>query len=84
MTVTVRFAPSPTGYIHIGNTRTALSNWLFAQKNGGKFILRYDDTDVERSGKNTRRQSQSILTGSVSNLIASNISRSVLMFMARQ
>ena len=49
MTVTVRFAPSPTGYIHIGNTRTALSNWLFAQKNGGKFILRYDDTDVERS-----------------------------------
>ncbi|MBA8849673.1 glutamyl-tRNA synthetase [Ochrobactrum intermedium] len=47
--MTVRFAPSPTGYIHIGNTRTALSNWLFAQKNGGKFILRYDDTDVERS-----------------------------------
>ncbi|MEJ5079857.1 MULTISPECIES: glutamate--tRNA ligase [unclassified Ochrobactrum] len=49
MTVTVRFAPSPTGYIHIGNTRTALSNWLFAKKNGGNFILRYDDTDVERS-----------------------------------
>ncbi len=84
MTVTVRFAPSPTGYIHIGNTRTALSNWLFAQKNGGKFILRYDDTDVERSRKNTRRQSQSTLTGSVLNPIASNISRSVLMFMARR
>ncbi|MBV2144474.1 glutamate--tRNA ligase [Falsochrobactrum sp. TDYN1] len=49
MTITVRFAPSPTGYIHIGNTRTALSNWLYAQKNDGKFILRYDDTDVERS-----------------------------------
>lgn len=49
MTVTVRFAPSPTGYIHIGNTRTALSNWLYASKNNGKFILRYDDTDVERS-----------------------------------
>lgn len=49
MTVTVRFAPSPTGYIHIGNTRTALSNWLYAKKNGGNFILRYDDTDVERS-----------------------------------
>ena len=49
MTVTVRFAPSPTGYIHIGNTRTALSNWLFARKNSGQFILRYDDTDVERS-----------------------------------
>ncbi len=49
MTVTVRFAPSPTGYIHIGNTRTALSNWLYAMKNGGQFILRYDDTDLERS-----------------------------------
>ncbi|MGU3398416.1 glutamate--tRNA ligase [Brucellaceae bacterium D45D] len=49
MTVTVRFAPSPTGYIHIGNTRTALANWLYAQKNKGNFILRYDDTDVERS-----------------------------------
>ncbi len=49
MTVTVRFAPSPTGYIHIGNTRTALANWLYAQKNSGNFILRYDDTDVERS-----------------------------------
>ncbi|MDT6938635.1 glutamate--tRNA ligase [Brucella pseudogrignonensis] len=49
MTVTVRFAPSPTGYIHIGNTRTALSNWLYAKKNGGNFILRYDDTDIERS-----------------------------------
>ncbi|RCS25284.1 glutamate--tRNA ligase [Phyllobacterium salinisoli] len=49
MTVTVRFAPSPTGYIHIGNTRTALFNWLFALKNGGRFVLRFDDTDVERS-----------------------------------
>lgn len=49
MTNTVRFAPSPTGYIHIGNTRTALFNWLFVVKNGGQFILRYDDTDIERS-----------------------------------
>lgn len=49
MTVTVRFAPSPTGYIHIGNARPALYNWLFALKNNGDFILRYDDTDVERS-----------------------------------
>lgn len=49
MTVTVRFAPSPTGYIHIGNARPALYNWLFALKNKGNFILRYDDTDVERS-----------------------------------
>jgi glutamyl-tRNA synthetase len=45
----VRFAPSPTGLIHIGNARTAIVNYLFARKTGGKFLLRYDDTDVERS-----------------------------------
>src|SRR6185312_15716319 len=49
MTVTVRFAPSPTGLIHIGNARTALFNWLFAMKNGGRFIQRFDDTDIVRS-----------------------------------
>ena len=49
MTVTVRFAPSPTGYLHIGNARPALMNWLFALREGGRFILRYDDTDLERS-----------------------------------
>lgn len=49
MTVTVRFAPSPTGHIHIGNSRPALYNWLFAQKMGGQFILRFDDTDTVRS-----------------------------------
>ena len=49
MTVTVRFAPSPTGRIHIGNARTALLNYLFARKNNGRFVLRFDDTDVERS-----------------------------------
>jgi glutamyl-tRNA synthetase len=49
MTVTVRFAPSPTGYLHIGNARTALWNWLVARKAGGTFILRLDDTDRERS-----------------------------------
>jgi glutamyl-tRNA synthetase len=48
---TVRFAPSPTGRIHIGNARTAILNWLFALKSGGEFILRYDDTDVARSTK---------------------------------
>ncbi|WP_018185152.1 glutamate--tRNA ligase [Kaistia granuli] len=47
--VTVRFAPSPTGYLHIGNARPALLNWLFALKAGGQFILRLDDTDRERS-----------------------------------
>lgn len=45
----VRFAPSPTGRIHLGNARTALFNWLFARAHGGRFILRYDDTDRERS-----------------------------------
>jgi len=45
----VRFAPSPTGYLHVGNVRTALVNWLFARKNGGHFMLRIDDTDTERS-----------------------------------
>jgi len=49
MSVTVRFAPSPTGLIHIGNTRTALFNWLFAKQRSGQFILRFDDTDVARS-----------------------------------
>lgn len=49
MTVTVRFAPSPTGNIHIGNARTALFNWLFAQRHDGRFVLRFDDTDAERS-----------------------------------
>lgn len=45
----VRFAPSPTGRIHIGNARTALYNWLFAKARGGRFILRFDDTDLARS-----------------------------------
>src|SRR5215471_21644857 len=47
--VRVRFAPSPTGSLHVGNARTALFNWLFARHQGGKFILRIEDTDVERS-----------------------------------
>jgi glutamyl-tRNA synthetase len=49
MTTTVRFAPSPTGMIHIGNARTALFNWLFAMNSGGRFVQRFDDTDVARS-----------------------------------
>ena len=46
--VRVRFAPSPTGYPHVGNIRTALFNWLFARRYGGKFIVRIEDTDVAR------------------------------------
>ncbi len=49
--VRVRFAPSPTGHLHIGNVRTAILNWLFARHTGGTFILRIEDTDVERSTK---------------------------------
>ncbi len=49
MTVVTRFAPSPTGTLHVGNVRTALHNWLWARKHGGRFLLRIDDTDLERS-----------------------------------
>ncbi|WP_316427479.1 glutamate--tRNA ligase [Leptolyngbya boryana] len=49
MTVRVRIAPSPTGNLHIGTARTAVFNWLFARHHGGKFILRIEDTDLERS-----------------------------------
>lgn len=58
--VIVRFPPSPTGYLHIGSARTALFNWLFAQKTGGKLILRIEDTDVERS---TEESIQGIIEG---------------------
>ncbi|HEX7782846.1 MAG TPA: glutamate--tRNA ligase [Sphingobium sp.] len=49
MTITTRFAPSPTGHLHVGNIRAALHNWMWARKNGGRFLLRLDDTDAERS-----------------------------------
>ena len=47
--IRVRIAPSPTGFFHIGNAKTALINWLYARKTGGTFILRLEDTDTERS-----------------------------------
>ncbi|NPV52357.1 MAG: glutamate--tRNA ligase [Firmicutes bacterium] len=53
--VRVRFAPSPTGHLHIGNAHTGLFNWLFARHNGGKFILRIEDTDLERSCAESER-----------------------------
>src|SRR5258707_8710345 len=49
--VRVRFAPSPTGYLHVGGARTALFNWLFARHTGGTLILRIEDTDFERSSE---------------------------------
>lgn len=60
MTVRTRFAPSPTGYLHIGGVRTALFNWLFARRHGGQFILRIDDTDQQR---NVAEALQPILDG---------------------
>lgn len=58
--VRVRFAPSPTGYLHLGGARTALFNWLFARRHGGVFILRIEDTDVQRSSE---QMVQGILEG---------------------
>ena len=49
MSVVTRFAPSPTGYLHIGGARTALFNWLFARRMGGRYLLRIEDTDRARS-----------------------------------
>jgi glutamyl-tRNA synthetase len=60
MTTRVRFAPSPTGYLHIGSARTALYNYLYARKTGGKFLLRIEDTDIARS---TEESTRSILDG---------------------
>ena len=60
MSVRVRFAPSPTGYLHIGSARTALYNYLYARKTGGKFLLRIEDTDIARS---TEESTRSILDG---------------------
>ena len=60
MPIRVRFAPSPTGYLHIGAARSALFNWLYARKVGGKFLLRIEDTDLQRS---TDESTQSIIEG---------------------
>ena len=60
MTIRTRFAPSPTGYLHVGGARTALFSWLYARKHGGKFILRIEDTDLERS---TQESVNAILEG---------------------
>jgi glutamyl-tRNA synthetase len=49
MEIRTRFAPSPTGYLHVGGARTALYSWLYARHNNGKFVLRIEDTDLERS-----------------------------------
>ena len=53
--IVTRFAPSPTGYLHIGGLRTALFNYLHARKNGGKFLLRIEDTDLTRNSKDAAK-----------------------------
>src|SRR5258707_2372972 len=58
--IRVRFAPSPTGYLHIGSARTFIFNWLYARRNGGTLILRIDDTDLSR---NTQASLDSIFDG---------------------
>jgi glutamyl-tRNA synthetase len=60
MSVVTRFAPSPTGYLHVGGARTALYSWLYAKSQGGEFVLRIEDTDIERS---TEEAKQAILDG---------------------
>src|SRR5688572_934851 len=60
MNVVTRFAPSPTGFLHIGGARTALFNWLFARRHGGKYLLRIEDTDRQRS---TQAAIDAILSG---------------------
>ncbi|MEM8548443.1 MAG: glutamate--tRNA ligase family protein, partial [Pseudomonadota bacterium] len=60
MTVRTRFAPSPTGVLHVGGVRTALFSWLYARRHGGQFVLRIEDTDRERS---TEASVQAILGG---------------------
>ena len=60
MTLKARFAPSLTGYLHIGGVRTALFSWLYARRHGGKFVLRIEDTDLERS---TQASVNAILEG---------------------
>ena len=60
MSIVTRFAPSPTGYLHVGGARTALYSWLHARKTGGTFILRIEDTDLERS---TQESVDAILEG---------------------
>ena len=70
----VRFAPSPTGWLHVGNARPALANWLEARKRGGTFVLRLDDTDTGRSKPEYARASRRTCAGSASTGTSSSAS----------
>ena len=63
-TVVTRFAPSPTGYLHVGGARTALFNWLLARHTGGQFLLRIEDTDLARSTEQAVRNCSKTSAGS--------------------
>src|SRR5580704_12679264 len=65
----VRFAPSPTGFLHIGSARTFIFNWLYARRNGGTMILRIDDTDVERNTEQYRQSERLALHKQVAEAI---------------
>lgn len=68
--IVTRFAPSPTGYLHIGGARTALFNWLFARGHGGTFLLRIEDTDRARSTPEATAAISKGLEGSASTMTA--------------
>ncbi len=72
MNVRVRFAPSPTGFLHIGGARTALFNWLYARHTGGTFILRIEDTDASRDTRDTQN-SESIRNRKLSFVLHRNV-----------
>ena len=68
MTTKVRFAPSPTGFLHVGNIRAAIINYLYAKKTGGKFFLRLDDTDSQRVRDESKRLIKILVMGLCQNL----------------
>ena len=70
----LRIAPSPTGNLHIGNARTALFNWLYARANNGKFLVRIDDTDTERSTDEYEKNIIENLSINISDMIIGSIS----------
>ena len=75
--IVTRFAPSPTGYLHIGGARTALFNWIFARKCKGKFLLRIEDTDKSRLNKDAL---SAIFDGSFNCLMPLIVSLEILLF----
>ena len=82
MTITTRFAPSPTGHLHIGGLRTALYNYLHAKKNGGNFFLRIEDTDTQRNSKEALEYIQN--TYKVDNDISAKVLQKPLSYLTKE